>query len=156
MQNEATAIWTKACRHLAGILSKDVYDRWIAQIVAIGLDETTLLLSVANDFYQSRLEENYLSLIEDAVASVTGRKLKIGFAVDRNMDDSKALVDAMPFKGPIHIDADQISMGVFGARKIPGTYVVDGMGILRISAPGGMRKNFDAFRNDLKSVSGLR
>ena len=84
MQNEATAIWTKACRHLAGILSKDVYDRWIAQIVAIGLDETTLLLSVANDFYQSWLEENYLSLIEDAVTSVTGRKLKIGFAVDRN------------------------------------------------------------------------
>jgi hypothetical protein len=71
------------------------------------------------------------------------------------MNESKALIEAMPFKGSIHIDTDQISMGVFSARKLPGTYVVDGMGVLRIAAPGGMQNAFAAFRDDLMTLAGL-
>lgn len=84
-QQEHVAVWSKACKHLSEILSEDVYDRWIGLIESKTLDEETLTLSVANDFYQSWLEENYLPLIHDAVSSVCGRKLNIRFSVDHNV-----------------------------------------------------------------------
>ena len=69
----AQAIWEKASGHLRGTLSKDIYDRWIAVIEARAISDTALTLSVANNFYQSWLEENYVPLIRSAVAAVTGQ-----------------------------------------------------------------------------------
>ena len=84
MSNEvAAALWARACSELKDTLSKDVFDRWISVIKAQSLTEETLVLSVANDFYQTWLEENYVSLIQDAVAAVHGAVLKISFAVDQ-------------------------------------------------------------------------
>ena len=74
--------------------------------------------------------------------------------VDRNIGNSKAVIDSLPFKGPIHVDTDQISMGVFSTRKLPSTYVVDGKGILRLAVPGGMHGTFDTFRDSLMNISG--
>jgi chromosomal replication initiator protein len=79
----APALWNKACRHLKDTLSKDVYDRWIAVITARELSPDTLTLTVANNFYQTWLEENYTPLIEDAIAVVNGARLRIAFAIDR-------------------------------------------------------------------------
>jgi len=45
------------------------------------LSDTTLLLAVDNDFYQTWLEDNYLPLIKDAVSSACGSDLSIRFAV---------------------------------------------------------------------------
>ncbi len=77
------------------------------------------------------------------------------FIVDRDKDSSKALADNLPFKGPIHIDRDQISMGVFSTRKLPSTYVVDTNGVLRFAAAGGMNNIFDVFRENLMAIGGL-
>ena len=84
MQTQATAIWTKACKYLGETLSKDVYDRWISVIEAKSLSEDQLLLNVANDFYHSWLEENYLPLIQSAIVSACGRDLQVKIAVDPN------------------------------------------------------------------------
>ena len=67
---------------MAETLSKDVFDRWIAVIEPKALENDTLILTVANDFYQSWLEENYLPLIRSAIATVSGTQLNIQFAVD--------------------------------------------------------------------------
>ena len=80
---EGKVIWREARGHLAETLSKDVYDRWIAVIEFKKLEENTLVLSVANDFYQTWLIENYLGLIRDAVATAAARELDIAFEVDR-------------------------------------------------------------------------
>ena len=80
----ADALWAKACGHLKTALSKDVFDRWISVISAQSLAEDTLVLSVANDFYQTWLEENYVPLIQDAAAAVHGEKLKIRIVVDHS------------------------------------------------------------------------
>jgi len=82
VETKSIALWKEACTYLAGTLSKDVYDRWIAVIDARGMTEDTLSLSVANDFYQSWLEENYLPLIRKAIATVTGREYAIELQVD--------------------------------------------------------------------------
>lgn len=84
----ATTVWSKACKHLKDTLSKDVFDRWIAVIEAKGLSDDVLTLGVANNFYQNWLEENYLSLIQDAVNAAHAHPLKVALEVDRNQPDS--------------------------------------------------------------------
>jgi chromosomal replication initiator protein len=92
----AENVWGRACRHLRDTLSKDVFDRWIAVIEARSLDDDKLVLAVQNNFYQSWLEENYLSLIQDAVAAVNGRRLTINFAIDRTASVDVAPPEARP------------------------------------------------------------
>ena len=82
-QNEAAALWSKACRELQQILRHDVYSRWIEVIDAIELSDHTLTLAVDNDFYQTWLEENYLSLIQKALATVSAAEIKVVFSVRR-------------------------------------------------------------------------
>lgn len=81
MDRTLEEIWTVACRHLSGKLSKDVYARWIAVIRPAALKADELMLSVANDFYVCWLEENYLPLIRAAVAIAAGRELQIRLSV---------------------------------------------------------------------------
>ncbi|MCX6997842.1 MAG: chromosomal replication initiator protein DnaA [Kiritimatiellaeota bacterium] len=82
MEKNCARIWAQACGYLAEKLPKDVFDRWIAVIDARALEANTLILTVANDFYQSWLEENYLPLIRQAMASVCSQELNIVFRVD--------------------------------------------------------------------------
>lgn len=91
---DAASVWSKACRHLRDTLSRDVYDRWIAVIEAQSLTTDTLVLGVQNNFYQSWLEENYLPLIEDALAAVHGQRLKITFDVLREASRPAAVPEA--------------------------------------------------------------
>ena len=86
----AQVIWTKASSHLRGTLSKDIFDRWIAVIEAREITDTELTLSVANNFYQSWLEENYVPLIRSAVAAVTGQEYDIRLAVGRTAREPSA------------------------------------------------------------------
>ena len=78
------------------------------------------------------------------------------FIVDRDIETSKPVIADLPFKGTVYFDRDQVLMGVFATRKIPSTYVVDGEGILRLAAPGGMHSTVDVFRENLMNISGLK
>jgi chromosomal replication initiator protein len=82
-RSELEQMWARASDLLAGLLSKDVFERWIAVIHPVEWKEDTLRLGVANDYYGTWLEENYLPLIGKAVASVTGREYRIQIGVDR-------------------------------------------------------------------------
>lgn len=78
------ALWERTCGLLKATLSKDIFDRWIAVISPRSSDADQLVLSVANDFYQTWLEENYVPLIEDAVATAHGSRLKVSLLVDHS------------------------------------------------------------------------
>ena len=82
MEKNYAQLWSKAIGYLAEKLPKDIFDRWIAVIVPHALEGDTLILTVANDFYQSWLEENYLPLIRQAIASVCSQEIKIALRVD--------------------------------------------------------------------------
>ncbi len=90
----AQAIWKQASEHLRGMLSKDIFERWIAVIEARDINDAALTLSVANNFYQSWLEENYVPLIRNAVAAVTGQAYEIRLAVDRTAREVPPADDA--------------------------------------------------------------
>ncbi len=77
----AEDVWKKACRNLCDILHPDVYSRWIEVIRAVSLHDGELVLAVDNDFYQTWLEENYLPLIQNALAAVLGESPRITFTV---------------------------------------------------------------------------
>lgn len=98
MDAHTTTLWSEACKHLAETLSKDVFDRWIAVIEPKALKNDTLILTVANDFYQSWLEENYLPLIRNAIATVSGTQLNIQFAVDSTRKDTPDVKSEKPGK----------------------------------------------------------
>lgn len=79
--NNAKAIWDKACKHLQQVLHPDVFSRWIAVIQPESLIENKLLLALDNDFYQTWLEDNYLSLIKDTIARTSGKEVDIDFTI---------------------------------------------------------------------------
>lgn len=84
MKNEVSAVWDSACETLADALSKDVFDRWISVIHPVDIDDQTIHLKVANDFYFGWLEEHYMPLIKDAVRDAGGCAREIRFTVDSN------------------------------------------------------------------------
>ncbi len=79
--SKAADIWRRACQHLNEVLHPDVYSRWIAVIAASEVVDRQLVLTVDNDFYQTWLEENYLPLIQSAIASVVDEELQPVFRV---------------------------------------------------------------------------
>lgn len=84
--NNAKSVWRAACDHLQKLLHPDVYSRWIEVIEPGTLEGETLSLMVGNNFYQTWLEENYLSLIQSAVASVSGQSYTITFQIGRRTE----------------------------------------------------------------------
>ncbi|MCF7818737.1 MAG: chromosomal replication initiator protein DnaA [Kiritimatiellales bacterium] len=84
MSTEKNNIWTDACKQLKGILSGDIYDRWIAVIQCLDISGNTMRLAVANDFYKDWLEENYFPMIRKAVMVVSGKEMDISLEVDSN------------------------------------------------------------------------
>jgi chromosomal replication initiator protein len=100
VDTHASTLWSQVCRHLGDTLSKDVFDRWIAVIEPQSFKNDTLTLSVANDFYQSWLEENYLPLIRDAITAVRGSELKIQLTVDASNQTAPAPIESHPDRRP--------------------------------------------------------
>jgi len=82
MDKECCNIWDDACKQLKGILTDDIYNRWIAVIKCLEISGSTMRLAVANDFYKDWLEENYFPIIRKAVMVVSGREMDISLEVD--------------------------------------------------------------------------
>ncbi len=87
MDKDSNNIWEEACKQLKGILSGDIYDRWIAVIQCMELSGSTMRLAVANDFYKDWLEENYFPMIRKAVMVVSGKEMDITLEVDSSCFD---------------------------------------------------------------------
>ncbi len=82
MNSKSINIWDDACKQLRGILSSDIYDRWIAVIQCLEISGSNMRLAVANDFYKDWLEENYFPMIRKAVMVVSGQEMEISLTVD--------------------------------------------------------------------------
>jgi len=81
MQPPAEKIWTAAQAHLRSMLNADTYNLWFAPLRACSLEESTLLLEVANEFCEVWLKDNYLGLLQEIVQVASGQKLQIRFRV---------------------------------------------------------------------------
>jgi chromosomal replication initiator protein len=105
-----SSIWSDAQKILQERLSEDAFYRWISIIQALRSDEGTLVLGVDNDFYQTWLEENYLSLINDALAIVTGTELPVRFEVVP--DSAKKEQPSVVIKSPLTNASEKIKPSI--------------------------------------------
>jgi len=100
VEMQASLVWSKTCEHLSETLPKDIFDRWIAVIQPESFSSDTMVLSVANDFYQTWLEENYLPLIRKAVSAVCGAPVQIQLTVDSSRTIAPARATAPGVERP--------------------------------------------------------
>lgn len=105
-------LWRKVCTLLSSSLTEDIYERWIAVIQPgqfIGGEH--LELRVASDFYSTWLEENYVPMISDAFAAVTGNRIRFSLVVDPSLrsdtkdQDSYSLIKAEASETPKELSA---------------------------------------------------
>ena len=81
MQLSAETIWSSALGHLRSKLNADTYNMWFAPLRACAIDGNHLTLEAANEFCEVWLKDNYLSLLQDALAVAAGRQLQVKFKV---------------------------------------------------------------------------
>ena len=79
MHTTAENIWQSAQEHLRAKLSADTFNMWFAQLRAHAIDSHQFTLEVPNEFCEVWLKDNYVSLIQDAVAVAAGCKLAVKF-----------------------------------------------------------------------------
>jgi chromosomal replication initiator protein len=83
------ALWSQICAILQESLSEELFDRWIAGIAPGERNKELFHLRVANDFYCTWLEENYVPMIGDAYRAMTGEDIHFKLVVDQHLAAAK-------------------------------------------------------------------
>src|SRR5450755_3421607 len=100
MQHSAEKIWSSAQEHLRSKLSPDTFNMWFASLRASAIDNSHVTLEAANEFCEVWLKDNYLSLLQDALAIAAGRQLQIKFKSTPGTAPITAVPAAVPAAGP--------------------------------------------------------
>jgi chromosomal replication initiator protein len=96
MQISVEKIWHSAQEHLRTKLSQDTYNMWFAPLRAGVLDGEYISLTAPNEFCEVWLKDNYLGLIQDAVAAAAGCKLQVKFKAATDYYSAAAAVPTKP------------------------------------------------------------
>jgi len=75
-------IWADAEAALRGRLGDDIYERWIAALTVLEIDESAISLGVANAWIQEWIEARYLAAMRETLARVAGHDIGVRLAVD--------------------------------------------------------------------------
>jgi chromosomal replication initiator protein len=81
MQISAEKIWNSAQEHLRVKLSRDTFNMWFAPLRPCVVEGQQLTMEAPNEFCEVWVKDNYLSLLQDAVAVAAGCRLQIKFRV---------------------------------------------------------------------------
>lgn len=85
MQKAAEKIWQEALDILRQMLNAETYKLWFSRIRAKAINGTTIHLEVIDEFNGVWLKENYLGLICDVLARVSGQLWKVEFEVAKTV-----------------------------------------------------------------------
>jgi chromosomal replication initiator protein len=94
MQISAEKIWSTAQEHLRVKLSRDTFNMWFAPLRPCVVDAQQLTMEAPNEFCEVWLKDNYLSLLQDAVAVAAGCRLQVVFKVTAPTPPAPALAPA--------------------------------------------------------------
>ena len=81
MQATVEKIWTKTTKQIRTLLNTETYNLWFSSVQPVSLTQSSITLEVPNEFSEVWLKDNYLELLQDALAQASGRKLNIKFKV---------------------------------------------------------------------------
>jgi len=96
MQLTAEKVWSSAQEQLRSKLSKDTYNMWFAPLRVFAMDSSHVTLETPNEFCELWLKDNYLSLLQDAVAVAASRQLQVKFKIGTGT----AAVASVPVPAP--------------------------------------------------------
>src|SRR5437588_12964029 len=68
----AESLWSDVSGRLRSALNDTTYGTWFAHTVGVGLDESSFVLGVPNDFTRDWIEGHFLELIGAAIRDITG------------------------------------------------------------------------------------
>ena len=115
MQISAEKIWNSAQEHLRVKLSRDTFNMWFAPLRPCVVEGQQLTMEAPNEFCEVWLKDNYLSLLQDAVAVAAGCRLQVKFkvanasplAVGRLVGAHNGDVDAAPLRARFGLTAPE-------------------------------------------------
>ncbi len=90
MQISAEKIWNTAQEHLRVKLSRDTFNMWFAPLRACAVDGRQITVEAPNEFCEVWLKDNYLGLLQDAVAVAAGCKLQVKFSTQAGSSPAPA------------------------------------------------------------------
>jgi chromosomal replication initiator protein len=96
MQISAETIWSSAQDHLRAKLSRDTFNMWFAPLRASAVDGQHLTIEAPNEFCEVWLKDNYLGLMQDAVAVAAGNKLQVKFKASTTTHHAAAVTMSKP------------------------------------------------------------
>ncbi len=123
MQATVDKIWNQTTDQIRTLLNTETYNLWFSTVQPISLNQSSITLEVPNEFSEVWLKDNYLELLQDALATASGRKLKIKFKVAESGGDVQ--VPVKPARGK-STSTKKVSDGdlVFNPRNTFDTFVV--------------------------------
>ena len=98
MQISAEKIWNTAQEHLRVKLSRDTFNMWFAPLRPCLVDGQQLTMEAPNEFCEVWLKDNYLGLLQDAVAVAAGCRLQVKFKVTNVSQSAAPVPAAVPVK----------------------------------------------------------
>jgi chromosomal replication initiator protein len=98
MQISAEKIWNTAQEHLRVKLSRDTFNMWFAPLRPCVVDGQQLTMEAPNEFCEVWLKDNYLSLLQDAVAVAAGCRLQVKFKVTNVSQPAAPATVTVPIK----------------------------------------------------------
>jgi len=98
MQISAEKIWNTAQEHLRVKLSRDTFNMWFAPLRPCVVDGQQLTMEAPNEFCEVWLKDNYLSLLQDAVAVAAGCRLQVKFKVTNVSQPTAPATVTVPIK----------------------------------------------------------
>lgn len=98
---DVAKIWEAVSAKLKdAIASDDVFSSYIAVNRPVSIDESKLVLEVDSDFLRTWIENNYKSLISDAVTFVTRSQHDIVWTVKEDNEDKQIITPSSPVISP--------------------------------------------------------
>ena len=128
MQGSADKIWSAAQEQLRSMLNGDTYNLWFAPLRACGQENNSITLEVANDYFEVWLKDNYMGLLQEVLATASGRQLQVKFKVVSGSNLPSPALQLLPAKKkPAEPVAERASVGPelgFNPRNTFDTFVV--------------------------------
>tara|TARA_Y100000588_G_scaffold43028_1_gene40942 strand:- start:54 stop:1418 length:1365 start_codon:yes stop_codon:yes gene_type:complete len=87
MTNNFEKTWLQASETLRTMVNADLFNLWFDPIRPGSINEDTAVLIVPNDFCAVWLKDNYLELLQDVLAHITGKKLNIQLEINETIAD---------------------------------------------------------------------
>ncbi|MEE8269318.1 MAG: chromosomal replication initiator protein DnaA [Nitrospinaceae bacterium] len=85
-------LWNNCLEEIEKQVLPENFNTWFTPTYACSKDENSLTIAVPNRFYEKCLTENYLELIQNALETVSNKKLEVRFRVNSDFKKSSTLV----------------------------------------------------------------